>query len=178
MARLSCSLACNKTHRENHPPDPEPEVRRDPTPTSLDVASVSNTDQNNPFRALDSSDHLRQLFQKYPNLQTQLQQIYAATQPPSDLDPAAKGIPASLLKGLPQKETWNHDKGIQSGKEALRKAQRAGGEDGAAIREYSELILHLMNQGDPRNDATILVQQQVAQEDSKLIERLMASEKR
>lgn len=173
----SCSVACNKTHRENHPPDPEPTPK--PTPTVRDVqpdtpSKVSNP--NNPFHALETSNKLKLLFQKYPNLPDQLLRIHAATLPPSDAASRNTGIPASLLKGLPKKDTWNHDVGIQNGKEALRKARRAHGEDGEAIREYSELILHLMNTEAAEADVTGLLQQQLAEEDSKLIGRLMAED--
>ena len=67
--------------------------------------------------------------------------------------------------------------GIQSGKAALRKARKAEGEEGAAIREYSQLVLHMMDEADPQGDATSVLQQQVAHEDAKLVERLMETEK-
>lgn len=139
--------------------------------------TIQAYNSTNPFQALDTSDKLRLLFQKYPGLPNQLIQIHAATLPPPETS-QNPGIPASLLKGLPKKETWNHDIGIQNGKEALRKARRADGEEGDAIREYSELILHLINAPDAESDVTKLLQQQLAQEDTKLIERLMAEEKR
>ncbi|KAF4984624.1 hypothetical protein FZEAL_200 [Fusarium zealandicum] len=171
----SCSVACNKIHRENHPPDPEPA----PQPEQLQAPHPQNpqpVDPSNPFRALDSSDQLRLLFRKYPNLPAQLLQIHAATLPPQE---SKSAIPASLLKGLPpKKEAWNHDIGIQNGKEALRKARRALGEDGDAVREYSELILHLMNTSGAKVDIDSILRQQLTQEDNKLIESLMAQEKR
>lgn len=179
----SCSVACNKTHRENHPPDPEPAPKPEqPQPQQQEEQSSPGSrrpfDPSDPFRALESSDKLRQLFQKYPHLPEQLLQIHAATLPPP---PEAKpAIPASLLRGLPpKKETWNHDIGIRNGKEALRRARRADGEEGDAIREYSELILHLMNNTDGTEaDVGTILRQQLVQEDTKLIERLMAQEKR
>ncbi|KAF4460847.1 zinc finger domain-containing [Fusarium albosuccineum] len=176
-----CSVACNRTHRENHPPDPEPrpQIEQSQSQPPSDTRKLSEplpSDSSNPFHALETSDKLRLLFQKYPNLPDQLLKIHAATLPPPETKSV---IPASLLKGLPpKKETWNHDIGIQNGKEALRKARRADGEDGDAIREYSELILHLMNAGGAEADVGNLLRQQLAQEDTKLIERLMAHEKR
>ncbi|EEU47997.1 uncharacterized protein NECHADRAFT_75134 [Fusarium vanettenii 77-13-4] len=177
LTNLSCSVACNKTHRENHPPDPEPAPKPEqPQPQQQSSEPRQPFDPSNPFRALESSDKLRQLFQKYPHLPDQLLQIHAATLPPPETKSA---IPASLLKGLPpRRETWNHDIGIQNGKEALRRARRADGEEGDAIREYSELILHLMNTDNAQADVGDILRQQLAQEDTKLIERLMAQEKR
>ncbi|RKL45960.1 hypothetical protein BFJ72_g2869 [Fusarium proliferatum] len=180
----SCSVACNKIHRENHPPEPEPAPAPAPTPTAPQSALSESQatslhqlpDPSNPFQALESSEKLRLLFRKYPGLPDQLRKIDAATLPPPETKPA---IPASLLKGLPPKqEAWNHDIGIQNGKEALRKARRADGEQGDAIREYSELILHLMNTESAQTDVDNIIRQKMAQEDTKLIERLMAQEKR
>ncbi|KAG6042245.1 hypothetical protein E4U41_002588 [Claviceps citrina] len=81
------------------------------------------------------------------------------------------------MQGVARKENWNHDIGIKNGKEALRRARKLEGEAGDAIREYSELVLHLINAEDQNSQATTLLQQQVAHEDSKLIERLMAQER-
>lgn len=119
---------------------------------------------------------LQRLFQKYPHLPDQLLQIHAATLPPATSDSQNPGIPSSLLRGLPKKETWNRDIGMQNGKDALRKAKRAEGEEGDAVREYSELILHLMNTQDSDTDVTNLLRQQLAEEDTKLIEQLMVEE--
>jgi len=173
-----CSVACNKIHHENHPADPEPApaAPRSALSESLATSLPQLPDPSNPFQALESSEKLRLLFRKYPGLPDQLRKIDAATLPPPEAKPA---IPASLLKGLPPKqEAWNHDIGIQNGKEALRKARRADGEQGDAIREYSELILHLMNTENVRTDVDNILRQKMAQEDTKLIERLMAQEKR
>ncbi|KAF5645013.1 zinc finger HIT domain protein [Fusarium sp. NRRL 25303] len=177
-----CSVACNKIHRENHPPDPEPAPAPTPTAPQSALSESQATslprlpDPSNPFQALESSEKLRLLFRKYPGLPDQLRKIDAATLPPPETKPT---IPASLLKGLPPKqEAWNHDIGIQNGKEALRKARRADGEQGDAIREYSELILHLMNTESAQTDVDNIIRQKMAQEDTKLIERLMAQEKR
>ncbi|KAH6900088.1 hypothetical protein B0T10DRAFT_554634 [Thelonectria olida] len=183
-----CSVACNKTHHENHPPDPEPRSKPSPAPTQtqpLAPPSVSPNiqpvDPSNPFHALENSDKLLLLFQKYPFLPNQLLQIHAATLPPREpSDPKKAAIPASLLKGLPpKKEKWNDDIGIQNGKEALRKARRADGEVGEAIREYTELVLYLTNNnGDSGTDVTSLLRQKLSQQDNKLIERLMTEDKR
>ncbi|KAM0305481.1 hypothetical protein HYE67_008592 [Fusarium culmorum] len=174
-----CSVACNKIHRENHPPDPEVVTQPEPAQPESQSQQVSEPrpfDPSNPFQALETSEKLRLLFRKYPDLPEQLLKIDAATLPPAE---SKLAIPASLLKGLPPKqEAWNHDIGIQNGKEALRKARRAGGEKGDAIREYSELILHLINTESANTDVDSILRQQLAQEDTKLIERLMQQEKR
>ncbi|KAF9774713.1 hypothetical protein IL306_007259 [Fusarium sp. DS 682] len=164
-------------HRENHPPDPEAAPAPQSTPSeSLPKSLPQQSGPLNPFQALETSEKLRLLFRKYPSLPDQLLKIDAAMLPPPETKPA---IPASLLKGLPPKqEAWNHDIGIQNGKEALRKARRADGEQGDAIREYSELVLNITNTENASTDVDTILRQQIAQEDTKLIERLMAQEKR
>lgn len=180
-------MTCNKIHHENHPPDPEPSPKpveppqaapkEAPPPVTAAVAAANK--RNNPFHALDSaSDKFRMLFAKYPGLPEQLNDIHAATQPPSETTQNNGSIPASLLKGLPnRKETWNHDQGIKNGKEALRRARKAEGPNGEAVREYCELIMYLMNEQD-NVGAAALLQKQTAMQDSELIERLMAEEKK
>lgn len=180
LMSISCSVACNKAHRENHPPDPEPkpepkpQLISQPTPEN---ASVRPTDPRNPFRALESSDKLKLLFARYPSLPDQLLQIHAATLPPAE-NSEKRGIPSSLQQSGSKKHNWNHDVGIKNGKAALRRARKAGGQEGDAIREYSELVLHILNEGGAQDDVTEVLRQQMAEEDTKLIERLMAEEKR
>lgn len=89
-----------------------------------------------------------------------------------------KGLPANSYHNSGGKGQWNHDIGIKNGKAALRRARKANGEDGEAIREYTELILHIMNQTNDRNDAATYVQRQIAEQDTALIERLLAEDRR
>jgi hypothetical protein len=186
--RHSCSVPCSKAHQQNHPPDPpKQEKPADQTPIAPPPpTTTAHIDPSNPFSALATSDKLQLLFKKYPNLPNQLLEIHDATQPPPESpDAASKAIPASLMKGLPAnsyhngvKGQWNHDIGIKNGKAALRRARKASGEDGEAIREYTELILHIMNQTNDRNDAAAYVQRQIAEQDTALIERLLAEDRR
>ncbi|KAK0386413.1 hypothetical protein NLU13_6250 [Sarocladium strictum] len=178
-----CSVVCNKKHRENHPPDPDPVALPAPAvvPASqapTDTQSSTEHDPDNPFRLLEQSDKLKVLFLKYPSLPEQLRRIHEATLPPKPSPGSKPGIPESLMQGVSKKETWNHDMGIKNGKAALRRAKSADGEEGEGVREYYELVLHMMNEASDRERASQFVQQQLAQEDTKLIERLLAQEKR
>jgi zinc finger HIT domain-containing protein 3 len=192
--RHSCSVPCSKAHQQNHPPDPpKQEKPADQTPNAppppATTIAAAPIDPSNPFSALATSDKLQLLFKKYPNLPNQLLEIHDATQPPPESpDAASKAIPASLMKGLPAnsyhngggggKGQWNHDIGIKNGKAALRRARKASGEDGEAIREYTELILHIMNETNDKSDAAAYVQRQIAEKDTALIERLLAEDRR
>lgn len=79
-----------------------------------------------------------------------------------------------------KKPKWTHDTGLKRGKAALRKARTDPSEEGDAVREYCELVLHLLSRKDEQERAamhvTDLVRQQVTQEDVKLIEKLMETE--
>ncbi|KAG5978756.1 hypothetical protein E4U55_005999 [Claviceps digitariae] len=167
---------CGETHPPDEPSSRPPVTKPDElVPSSNDTSNSQPSDPSNPFHVLDTSDKLQHLFRKYPSLPRQLLAIHAATQPPQEVPD--KRIPASLMQGISKKDNWNHDIGIKNGKDALRKAREAEGEAGDAIREYSELVLHLINTQDEKGEAATVLQEQMAQEDSKLIERLMAQEK-
>ncbi|PHH66637.1 hypothetical protein CDD81_6474 [Ophiocordyceps australis] len=166
-----CSVACNKTHQENHPPDIKLEPRPPPKP-ACDLISKT-TRRDNPFQVLDDSEKLSWLFRKYPNLPQQLLDIHAASQPPPQ-DPSRQ-IPDSLNNGRSTRPQWSRDKGIQRGKAALRKARNRPGQEGEAIREYCTLISMLLND-DKEEESRLLLQQQVKQDDAQLIRQLMEEE--
>ncbi|PHH72184.1 hypothetical protein CDD82_6133 [Ophiocordyceps australis] len=166
-----CSVACNKTHQENHPPDSKPEPNPPPKP-ACDLIS-NTTRRDNPFQVLDRSEKLSWLFRKYPNLPQQLLDIHAASQPPPH-DPT-KQMPGSFKNGPSSRPQWTRDKGIQRGKAALRRARNRPGQEGEAIREYCTLISMLLND-DKEEDSRLLLQQQVKQDDAQLIRQLMQEE--
>lgn len=145
-----------------------------------------------PFSVLDDAPELERLFAKYPTLPSRLGSIHAATLPPRDEQPTttttttqrgsgAGGLPWTLAQApgyQSKKPKWTHDTGLRRGKEALRKARTDPGEEGDAVREYCELVLHLLSRDDSADTGhvTDLVRQQVTQEDVKLIETLIEAE--
>ncbi|KAL0940736.1 hit finger domain protein [Colletotrichum truncatum] len=183
-----CSVPCNKIHRENHPPDPEPAAKPPPPPdvaAGPPPATKKARDPSNPFSVLDDSDQLRYLFKRYPSLRSRLLGILAATEPPPEMRGASGTSLNDIMKAKamaaanPKKEQWTHDIGIRNGKEALRKAKNAAGEDGEGVREYIELINHLVSKGDGGNDADAdeAIRRRAAQQDTELIRRLMADDR-
>lgn len=141
----SCSVACNKTHKENHPPDP-PAAPKPPYPKPSESPSEKpRPDPSNPFGVLETSDKLQTLFRKYPRLPDQLLQIHDATQPPPS---AASQFANPADTRRLEKEMWNRATGIRKGTEALQRAREADGEEGEGVREYQELVLHLLANGD------------------------------
>jgi zinc finger HIT domain-containing protein 3 len=177
----SCSVACNKIHKENHPPDPEPSTPAEANASNTNAADAQATGPKNPFGFLDDSQHLRYLFKRYPNLPRQLLAIVAETDPPAEAQHST--IKEALLAkaaaaSQPKKEQWNHDVGIRKGKEALRKARKADGDLGEGIREYTELIAHLTSEDARNREADELLRQEAKQRDAELIRKLIEEEKR
>ncbi|KAF3766227.1 hypothetical protein M406DRAFT_346225 [Cryphonectria parasitica EP155] len=183
-----CSVVCFRSHKENHPPDP-PKPTLPPKPSTLganqDASSKTRKRNAHPFSVLDDSPELQRLFSKYPRLPSKLAKINAATLPPKDEQqqpPGRGGLPWTLAQApgyQSKKPKWTHDTGLKRGKEALRKARTDPGEDGDAVREYCDLVLHLLaREEDVKVNVTDLVRQQVTQEDVKLIEDLMKAEEK
>ncbi|EXF80992.1 HIT zinc finger [Colletotrichum fioriniae PJ7] len=178
-----CSVPCNKTHRENHPPNPEPAPK--PASAAVEPPAPSSTaarDPRNPFSVLDDSDQLRYLFRRYPTLQARLLEIFAATEPPPEMQSTGSSLndmmkARALAAANPKKEQWTHDVGIRKGKEALRRARAADGEDGEGVREYVELINHLMSQASAAAEAEEVIRKQAAEKDAELIRRLMTEDR-
>ncbi|ROW16939.1 hypothetical protein VPNG_01048 [Cytospora leucostoma] len=182
-----CSVACFRPHRENHPPD-EPKPTPDPKPAA-ETAQKAPKRKSHPFSVLDDSPELAQLFRRYPGLPARLEGIHSATLPPPEEEeqqPGRGGLPWSLQQapGYQQQQQhqskrprWTHDTGLRRGKEALRRARTDPGEEGDAVREYCELVLHLLSrESEATADVTDIVRQQVTQEDVKLIEKLIEAE--
>lgn len=73
------------------------------------------------------------------------------------------------------KESWNSDRGMQKGVEALRKARSDGDGDGEGVREFSKLILHILS-GDETLDAQEVIHKQIDEENARLIESILNQE--
>lgn len=163
-------MACSRTHRDNHPPDAPLPAKPAPEQTSSDESTRKV--KAHPFSVLDDSPELQHLFKRYPNLPTRLGMIHAATLPPRAADDERGHQQTPAFR---RRQNWTHDVGLRRGKEALRKARTDPGDDGEAVREYCELVLHLLARA-KEADVTAMVRQEANEEDIKLIERLMQSE--
>jgi len=183
----SCSVACNRIHKENHPPPSETNTKptQPPAPTAQ-----ANTD---PYRVLlDNQSEFARLFKKYPFLQTELSRIQQTTLPP-DTDTNSRGS----VNGFPQpvkqpygkkQHTWSREAGLRQGAAALRQARTDPTDRGDGIREFCDLILYLLNAsktsggeaggpGGPKmKDLTEVVREEVAAEEANIIERLLQEE--
>jgi hypothetical protein len=117
---------------------------------------------------LDDCPELQYLLKKYPRLHQQLKDIYASTQPPAS-EPTARIPGLSMMRS----NNWNRDVGIRKGLEALRKARKAPGEDGEALREYTELIVHLVYGQETHNAVSDTISKTRSEEERRFIQALM-----
>jgi hypothetical protein len=149
------------------------------------AGTVSAARSKNPFAALEDSKELQALFMMYPRLRSQLRDIYDATQPPADESsdlPGQYGNHPQGHRGGGQsrrgrsgrgrgKGPWNTDRGTQDGIDALRDAKEQYGKGGEGVREFADLVLKLVSMGGM--DIARLVQDEVAEENAKIIAQLL-----
>ncbi|KFY89480.1 hypothetical protein V500_05678 [Pseudogymnoascus sp. VKM F-4518 (FW-2643)] len=191
----SCSVACATLHRAVPCEAP---VTRSLTPLAAEPATqngsirplpgtVAGSTHGNIFSVLESSQKLQTLFIMYPRLRSQLRDIYSATLPPTD-DPNTLG--SNNDHSYPQFQRgrgggrggigrgnssrpgpWNSDRGTQNGIDALGKAKLEFGKAGEGVREYANLVLKLVAADGV--DVARLVQDEVAEENAKIIAQLL-----
>ncbi|KAK3344071.1 hypothetical protein B0T25DRAFT_316716 [Lasiosphaeria hispida] len=198
-----CSVACNRIHKENHPPtEQQPSPPNHPTETPLQ----SHTGPVDPYSILlEHRSEFDRLFNKYPRLESELFQIQETTLPPSDSASISSGatLPLKLPQQYPggggggsgggkRQPMWTREVGLRKGAAALRKARTDPGDRGDGVREYCELVLYLLAQnktaaatqgsrpgrGPPLEvpDATSLVRQEIMAEEARTVERLLREE--
>ncbi|KAK3297615.1 uncharacterized protein B0H64DRAFT_128126 [Chaetomium fimeti] len=180
-----CSVACNKQHKENHPPDapkPEPEPIAQPQPDPA---------QDDPYSILlEHRDAFKHLLTRYPSLATELVRIQETTLPPADNPNSPYGVGAATANTgrhrqhaggreqfnsgrNRQQQPWTKDVGLRKGAEALRKARTDPTDTGDGVREFCDLVKFLLNK---KREGIDRVREEVAAEEAKCIERLLREE--
>ena len=185
LTEPSCSIACSTLHKATHPAiEPTPEAK--PEAPTKDLANgsapragtLAAAGSKSPFTALDDSAELKILFQNYPGLPSQLEQINTATLPPTDGEKGGSHsqYPPRVGRGQGRKsEPWNKDRGLENGVHALNKAREAYGKDGEGVREFSKLVLQILAR-DEVADARELIQKELAEENARIISQLLNRE--
>ena len=185
----SCSVACNKQHKENHPPDP-PKPIPPPTTTSSASQPQDPSSSSDPYSILlDHRTTFSRLFEKYPSLTAELSRIQQTTLPPTE-NPSSSKLPN--IPGLnnnnnknKQQQPWTRDVGMRRGADALRRARTDPGDVGDGVREFCELVLFLLGKAQQEREgqgrtgaggATERVREEVAAEEARVIERLLREE--
>ena len=69
-------------------------------------------------------------------------------------------------------KTWNQDRGLEKGREALGQAREAWGKDGEGVREYGELVLRIVEGVDSED----LVHQELDRENERIVRALLDGE--
>ncbi|EPQ66312.1 Bgt-2998 [Blumeria graminis f. sp. tritici] len=172
-----CSLACSTVHKESHPPlsprNPQIEKLYGDTNSILESQHShiqDSTQPDEPFASLGSSEDLQILFKNYPNLPNVLERIHEATLPPtSQLNPS--NLSERVIKGK-KEPPWTNDIGLQKGVSALHAAKVMGDRDGEGVRAYSQLVMSIVN-GDTTENTVERIRQELAEQDTRLIERLL-----
>jgi len=144
-----------------------------PTPGTLAGAGCRN-----PFLALEISPELQTLFRTFPRLRSQLRDIYSAALPPphNDVELDRRNTSSHFSRGRGggrghTRTPWTRDVGIKEGVGALRRAKEEYGQDGEGVREYADLVLRTIS-GDGL-DAAQIVQQEIVEENARIIAQLL-----
>ena len=191
LTQSSCSVLCSKQHQASHsadeppnilptPPPPVPKVKPAtlPRPGTVAAAGVRSS-----FAVLDDSEQLRTLFRTYPGLASQLKRIHDATlRPCEDTELNAAGHKRHSKSGgrdwdfKTRKQPWTPDRGLENGVRALNRARQDCGDSGEAVREFSDLILQLMRREEGGIDVAEIIQRELTEKSTKLIEQLLQEE--
>lgn len=120
----------------------------------------------------------------YPRLRSQLRDIYIATLPPAEESTGITGHYEDQTQSYRgrgrgkgrggrgrDRASWNTDRGTQDGIDALCNAKEQYGKGGEGVREYTELVLKLVSMEGV--DVARLVQEEVAEENAKIIAQLL-----
>ena len=148
------------------------------------AGTVSAAGARNPFSVLEDAKELQTLFMIYPRLRSQLRDIYTATLPPLDDSTGmvgqyenhsqayrGRGRGRGRLGRGRDRGPWNADRGTQDGIDALCNAKEQYGKGGEGVREYAELVLKIVSM--EGIDVAQLVQEEVAEENAKIIAQLL-----
>ncbi|KAB5586076.1 hypothetical protein GE09DRAFT_1073233 [Coniochaeta sp. 2T2.1] len=153
-----CSVPCSKIHKANHPADLPPKPPTAPPPAQK-AGTKRPCGPEDPFAVfLDHESDLKRLFAKYPNLEADLCQITAATEPPPDL-PKPNGLPTKYRppggQGR-QEEPWTRQVGLKKGVTKLKKMRMDPGEEGDGVREFCEWVVHVLSTDRERREVEAL----------------------
>ncbi|PQE08892.1 Zinc finger HIT-type protein [Rutstroemia sp. NJR-2017a BVV2] len=183
-----CSVNCSTIHKATHPAveaesslavSSTNEVPPSRVPTSACIpaaGTVAAAGSKGPFAALENSKELKSLFELYPGLNAQLDEINAATLRPLHSQNANNGQIHGFRKPRGM-EQWNQDRGMENGIKALQRARSVYGKEGEAVREYSRLVLRILS-GEEGCDASDMVQRELDEENARVIQLLLQIEKR
>ncbi|KAK9414650.1 hypothetical protein SUNI508_11088 [Seiridium unicorne] len=157
--KYTCSLACSKKHREEHPAEEEKATASQPSEKPAD--GTGSTEQ---------PDEFNKIFAKHPNLVSYLHQIADETDPPST---PAPGLDNGDKAGYQRKQSnkpWTREIGLQNALHKLRKLRDQ--DNTGALQEFCDLV-RVLNAEKAQEEARRLE----AKRDAEVIGRLIREER-
>ncbi|CEJ54121.1 hypothetical protein PMG11_00443 [Penicillium brasilianum] len=174
---MSCSLACTQSHKiycapKATPPDEEPKdtpadatapaslQKGDTTPES--AGNTSNKKIETSAAAIAASSELQALFSRYPQLRSQLHEIYQATQeeewqewytPPTRGRPYGRGGRGGSRRS---RGSWTAEKGFNRGLGKVRKLRQdceGGIETGVKARAFVDFLAVVNKDGQAQSQS-------------------------
>ncbi|KAI1816398.1 hypothetical protein GGS20DRAFT_230686 [Poronia punctata] len=162
----TCSVACSREHRDNHPPvEPKPEAK--PTIGTLNSEPKTHDDsgQLRPFKLSDIVDtpEYQNLLQRYPDLEKYLWQIATATDPP---DPSRNSRKPT--------QPWTREVGMDNAVQLVQTIKASPGDVRNALREFTDLVSMFKAKMQTQDDE---LRKERAKHDAEVISSLLREEK-
>ncbi|KAH8687505.1 hypothetical protein BGZ60DRAFT_363535 [Tricladium varicosporioides] len=172
-----CSIGCISIHKAAHPPQETVHKPADQSPPKINarIPQAGVVGYKSPFCALDESKELRALFKIYPQLKSQLENIYAATLPPTE--GSQPELSHRHRKKSSKADFWDRDRGLQNGIHALNELRNTCGEDGEGVREFSRLILQIVS-GEENLSAAEAIRKEINDENARIVSLLLSHERK
>ncbi|KAI1340127.1 hypothetical protein F5Y15DRAFT_381528 [Xylariaceae sp. FL0016] len=173
----TCSMACSREHRDNHPAvEPAKENKPQMPPSHegnpVDTALAQQHDPNSMSAIADMPEY-HALIERYPMLPQHLSMVAAATDPSAmtgvGVDPKYRGRPGFRPSKPPQ--VWTKEVGLENGVKVLQECKASPDDISEAMREFATLV-HIFKE---RRD-TETSRRQKLEEDAKAIGSLIKEE--
>ncbi|KAI0147102.1 hypothetical protein GGR57DRAFT_477895 [Xylariaceae sp. FL1272] len=167
----TCSVACSREHRDNHPaveeeptpiPTPNPAA---PQPTAIDLTSSEPEPSMRMSDIVDTPEYAR-LLQQYPVLETALWDIAKATDPPK---------PGQQQPG--KNAVWTKEVGMNKAVNLVQRYKTSSGDVRDAVREFSLLVGLYKQRIQKSEEEKREREREKAEDDVKALRKLISEEK-
>lgn len=127
----SCSLSCFKQHKSVCA-EQQTEQSPIPQPKAASHHGENGSEADTKPPVLEVAD-LKDLFRRYPGLQSQLREIYKSTRDPSEALQSGNGRDFS-------RRAWNPEKGFENGLKVLGRLEQDKGASSEGIAAFMKLL--------------------------------------
>ncbi|KAI1354324.1 hypothetical protein F5Y01DRAFT_273774 [Xylaria sp. FL0043] len=163
----TCSLACSREHRDNHPVvEEKPKPPKGGVPDTVTQPATSGEQRPEKLSDIADSPEYKALLQRYPDLEKYLWNIATATDPPN---PGRGG-------NIPRKanQPWTQEVGMTNAVHLVQSIKASPGDVRDALREFSDLVSIFKTRLQAQEDQ---VRKRRAEEDAEIIGKLLREEK-